>query len=331
MVAQAARSNSNFSGIRPLSISHDLISVANLIEQAFAADMDDTGRAAVRDMRLAGRVGFMFGWMEVFEPQGEGLMPGFVWIENNQVVGNATVRRLSIFSRGWMIGNVAVKPEWRGRGIARALMTSCIDLARSRSAEWVSLQVRSDNPIARGLYDSLGFRSIGETVELVRTEPDWPAPPARSNVGQLRLAQPHDTNEVFKLAQAAYPDNMRLIEPHYRSQFEVGWDQRLIDFLSGESVKFYVIEHEQAIVGAAWLKVKRRSHNGKLGVWAAPAYRGQVEHTLLDAVLSQAPASTRSITARISSDHPEGYDALLRRQFTVIRNLLSMRLDLNTA
>jgi ribosomal protein S18 acetylase RimI-like enzyme len=330
MVAHAAQPSSTFSGLRPLSLSRDLVSVANLIAQAFADDMDDTGRAAVREMRWLGRLSFMFGWLDAFEPQGEGMLPGFVWIEDNQVVGNATVRRLNAYTRGWMIGNVAVAPEWRGRGIARGLMNGCIDLSRQRSAEWVALQVRSDNALARRLYDSLGFRSIGETIEWVRTEPDRLTRPEKSGVGRLRAALPRDTQAIFKLAQSALPDAMRWLEPHYRSQFELGLDQRFVDFISGQWAAWRVIEIDHSVIGAASIKVNRRTRTGRLGVWTAPAYYGQLEQTLVDAVLSELPASTRSISARLPSDHVAGCDALLARSFTSVRKLTSMRLDLQS-
>jgi ribosomal protein S18 acetylase RimI-like enzyme len=330
MVAHAAQPSSTFSGLRPLSLSRDLVSVANLIELAFAEDMDDSGRAAVREMRWLGRLSFMFGWLDVFEPQGEGMLPGFVWIEDNKVVGNATVRRLNAYARGWMIGNVAVAPDWRGRGIARSLMNGCIDLSRQRNAEWAALQVRSDNTIARGLYDSLGFRSIGETIEWVRAEADRPTRPERSNVGLLRAAQPRDAQSIFSLAQSAQPDAMRWLEPQYRSQFELGLDQRFIDFMNGQRVVWRVIEIDHSVVGAAMIKINRRTHNGRLGVWTAPAYYGQLEQTLVDAVLSELPASTQSIKAHLPSDHIAGCDALLARSFSIVRKLTSMRLDLQS-
>jgi predicted GNAT family acetyltransferase len=56
-----------------------------------------------------------------------------------------------------MIANVAVHPDYRGRGIARALMATAIENGRSRGANAAMLQVREDNPIASHLYYSLGF------------------------------------------------------------------------------------------------------------------------------------------------------------------------------
>ncbi len=329
MVAHATQPTTTFSGVRPINLSHDLVSIANLIERAFADDMDDSGRAAVREMRLLGRFAFLFSWAESFTPQGEGLVPGFVWIEEGQVVGNATVRRLSAFGRGWMIGNVAVIPEWRGRGIARSLMNACIELARQRNGDWIALQVRSDNAIARGLYSSLGFQSISESVELISSKPDRVTRPDRSTVGHLRVAEPRDTDSIFALAQAANTESMRWIEPINRIHFELGLDRRLANFLSGTFAAWRVIQVDKDIVGAASIKVNRWTDAGRLGLWVTPAYRGQVEQTLVDAVLSELPASTRSISARILGDHPAGRDALLSRSFTTARTLANMRLDLH--
>ncbi len=327
MVAHATQPTT-FSGVRPINLTRDLISIAHLIERAFADDMDDSGRAAVREMRLLGRLAFLFSWTESFVPQGEGLVPGFVWIEEGDVVANATVRRLSAFGRGWMIGNVAVVPELRGRGIARSLMNACIDLARQRNGDSIALQVRSDNAIALNLYRSLNFQAISGTLELIRTEPDRVTQPDQSSVGRLRIAEPRDTDQIFALAQAAYTESMRWIEPQYRTQFELGFDRRLANFVSGTFAAWRVIEVDKDIVGAASIKVNRRTNAGRLGLWVAPAYRGQVEQTLIDAALSELPTNPRSISARITGDHPAGRDALLSRSFTTVRELTNMRLDL---
>lgn len=329
MVARAAQPSTTFSGLRPINMSHDLVQVADLIERAFADDMDSGGRAAVREMRWLGRLAFLISWADSFSPQGEGLIPGFVWIEEGDVVGNATVRRLSPFGHGWMIGNVAVVPKVRGRGVGRSLVQACIDLARERSGDWIALQVRSDNAIALNLYRSLGFQVISETIELVNTEPDRVPPPDRSGVGRLRAAGPRDTDLIFALAQAAYTESMRWIEPVYRAHFELGFDRRLANYLSGTFAVWRVIEADKNIIGAASIKVNRWTSAGRLGLWVTPAYRGQIEQTLVDAVLSDVPASTRSISARVTGDHLAGRDALLARRFTTVRALTNMRLDLH--
>jgi ribosomal-protein-alanine N-acetyltransferase len=66
----------------------------------------------------------------------------------------------------WEIGeelhitNVAVHPDHRRRGIARALLSAVLDDARSRKLKLVVLEVRPSNHEARTLYESYGFRVV---------------------------------------------------------------------------------------------------------------------------------------------------------------------------
>jgi len=55
------------------------------------------------------------------------------------------------------IHDLAVLPEWRGKGIGRALLAHVEDRARRRGCCKLTLEVLDDNARARGLYESLGF------------------------------------------------------------------------------------------------------------------------------------------------------------------------------
>ena len=59
------------------------------------------------------------------------------------------------------IQTIATVPTVRGRGVGRVIMTELLAAAHERRAERVFLEVRADNPIAIGLYRSLGFAEIG--------------------------------------------------------------------------------------------------------------------------------------------------------------------------
>ncbi|QEO15192.1 ribosomal-protein-alanine N-acetyltransferase [Agromyces intestinalis] len=59
------------------------------------------------------------------------------------------------------IQTIAVEAGRRGAGLGRALMQALIAEARRRGVESIFLEVRADNPVARGLYASLGFAEIG--------------------------------------------------------------------------------------------------------------------------------------------------------------------------
>lgn len=55
------------------------------------------------------------------------------------------------------IARLAVRPEYRRRGLATALMAACGPWAAARGATRTVLQVAVDNPGALALYDELGF------------------------------------------------------------------------------------------------------------------------------------------------------------------------------
>lgn len=59
------------------------------------------------------------------------------------------------------VQTIAVAPDARGRGLGRALMERMLVQARERRMREVFLEVRADNPVARGLYQSLGFVELG--------------------------------------------------------------------------------------------------------------------------------------------------------------------------
>lgn len=59
------------------------------------------------------------------------------------------------------ITNVAVHPEHRGQGLAKQLIQSFIDLAKSEDLSFLTLEVRVGNQAAISLYRSFGFYQVG--------------------------------------------------------------------------------------------------------------------------------------------------------------------------
>ena len=58
--------------------------------------------------------------------------------------------------------SLAVDPAWRGHGVARALLEGGLDYLRRRGAPRVKLEVLDDNTPACHLYETFGFRPVGE-------------------------------------------------------------------------------------------------------------------------------------------------------------------------
>jgi ribosomal-protein-alanine N-acetyltransferase len=56
------------------------------------------------------------------------------------------------------IESIAVDPEHRGKGLAKALFQHIEDIAKQRGYEKIVLEVREHNREAIGLYEKLGFK-----------------------------------------------------------------------------------------------------------------------------------------------------------------------------
>ncbi len=57
--------------------------------------------------------------------------------------------------------NICIDPAWRGQGLGRHLLRRLLDIARWNGAERLFLEVRPSNPLAKTLYESVGFAEIG--------------------------------------------------------------------------------------------------------------------------------------------------------------------------
>lgn len=62
---------------------------------------------------------------------------------------------------GGELGDLAVDPGHRGRGIGRTLLDRSIEEARLRGARTLYLEVRESNEAARALYETAGFDPVG--------------------------------------------------------------------------------------------------------------------------------------------------------------------------
>jgi [ribosomal protein S18]-alanine N-acetyltransferase len=78
----------------------------------------------------------------------------FVAVCEETVIGYVCM--MSLFEEA-QIMDIAVAPEYRGRGIGRMLMEQAIVIAREKGAEQLVLEVRESNVAAITLYELFGF------------------------------------------------------------------------------------------------------------------------------------------------------------------------------
>ena len=76
-----------------------------------------------------------------------GLLTGSVWVQ-------------TVLDEGY-IGNVAVRPAFRRRGIADALLRALATIGRERGLAFLTLEVRAGNAPAIALYEKNGYVRVG--------------------------------------------------------------------------------------------------------------------------------------------------------------------------
>jgi len=78
--------------------------------------------------------------------------------ENDDLVGYAIVSR---YVDAWHLMNIAVAPEFRRRGIAKALLERLFEVTSGDPRRGYTLEVRVSNTEAIRLYERLGFEARG--------------------------------------------------------------------------------------------------------------------------------------------------------------------------
>lgn len=144
--------------VRPFDAYRDLEAVANLVELCFADSLDPDGKNFIHRMRILARNRGVLKWTNLNNDWSGMPFSGFVWDEGNVLAGNISlIPFIDKGKRCYLIANVAVHPDYRRRGIARALTLRSVEHARNKGAPGVWLHVREDNLQAEDLYKSLGF------------------------------------------------------------------------------------------------------------------------------------------------------------------------------
>ncbi len=147
--------------MRPLNVLRDLSTVADLIELCFSPTMDNDGQRYLSDMRRASRDDSFLRWASHVTETAALPLTGYVWEQDGRIVGNASLIPFRDKGRRiYLIANVATHPDYRRRGIGRALTERVMQQARDKKASAIWLHVRDDNPGAIQLYTDLGFQEI---------------------------------------------------------------------------------------------------------------------------------------------------------------------------
>lgn len=325
MVATAiSKPKAAFRGIRPFRAHTDLYGVARLLQEAFRGEHN----FPFADLPILREIGIVL-WTLGYVPTFPETLEGFVWIEDNRIVGNVTLTADWARGQRYYISNVAVKREYQRRGIARELMRAALEHIRRQHASSVLLNVRPRNEGAIKLYRDLGFQEV-------ETRGQWmldliPLYFASAPPSGLRPLRGSDARAVAELVRAATPANAQPFRPR-PSPFEISFDQRMAEFLGdmclARATQRWVLERERRVAAVLFLREQYLAGAHRIAVETHPDFRGRVEDELIAAawqMLASLPA--RAIRADAFSTYPEWIAALERHGFRFGRGMMLMELS----
>lgn len=321
-------------GLRPINLKTDLAALADLIELSFADSMDSSGRAAVREMRAISRSSVGTGLLVGLNEITQGLSLGFVWIEDGQLVGNVSIYPANwptSLGSTWIIANVAVRPEFQRRGIARQLMEASLALIGKRGGVRAILQVDADNETAINLYQRLGFVQEREWTRWRRTSRMSTLQPMTPRVHISRRRR-DEWRAEYALANMVRPQalgGMGWQRPLHPSHFRNSVGKLFSDFFNLRSVERLVIRSgdEKSLHAVMWVENAFGASSTQLTLMVEPAYQGMYDELLIHTAVQRFGIGRSGLVIEHPSAETQTSEVLTRFGFQTQRKVIHMHWD----
>ncbi len=237
--------------------------------------------------------------LQALHPPLRDALCGFIWEEDGQPVGLTNIIRLGNTDR-WLIGNVAVLPAYRRRGIARRLVEASVTFARERGAASVVLDVVAGNEPAYRLYESLGFIHYDDRYEFSYTPGSLPdVVPAPAGY-RITPCSPRRWRPRYELAQRITPQTVQCYTPVEEGRFRQPPLVRLVMplFLLAEGVRVQAfVAHtdtgDQVVACARSVIRKRAGGTNRLEIELDPAHAALAPHLIARLLHIAAPQGSQ--------------------------------------
>lgn len=307
--------------LRPLNVLRDLPAVADLIELCFSPTMDHDGQRYLSDMRRASRDDSFLRWAARVAETASMPMMGYVWEQDGRIIGNASL--IPFRDRGkrvFLIANVATHPDFRQRGIGRALTERVMRQARDKKASAIWLHVRDDNPDAIKLYQELGFEEAARRTT-------WQASPDRhfSNPDadfEILPRHPRFWSIQQDWLRRLYPMDLNWYQSWNTNALRPGlWNWLYLLFIDFNIRQWAAVRNDELLATLAWMPQGGRSES----LFAATDSAATSSEALTGLLIH----ARRTVTdpPYLTLDYPTGEmtDAIQAAGFRPRRTLLWMR------
>lgn len=321
MVITAQPGSQSKRGPRPININKDIPQVMSLLELCFGTAIYGTGQPFFNNQKYAQSSALM--WR--ITPAAGQLALGYVWEEDGRIVGNVTVLTTKKPGR-YLVVNVAVHPEYRKQGIAKALMEQVDNMVRARGGSEILLQVVKTNEAANALYQSLDYTNLGTMVA-------WYATPARLQrihpshaAPEIRELRASEWQQAYRLDTLSLEPDLNWPEPPEPKMYKQSLWRNVANFLNGRQIETWVTHDDDGALSGMSSIVSEwgRTHHGAIRIH--PHWRGTLERPLLAKLVRRLHYLPRR---NVRIDHPEADELmtllLKEANFQPQRYLIHMR------
>ncbi|MEZ0375348.1 MAG: GNAT family N-acetyltransferase, partial [Candidatus Sericytochromatia bacterium] len=195
----------------------------------------------------------------------------------------------------WHVDNIAVHPDFRGKGVAQSLLNDVFAYYSERGALRFTLEVDTQNAPAIKLYEKLGFRRFS-TLYYHKLSPKqlgkYRELETVSVPAGLRERRASDTEAVWELYQQSIPPYIRVVEDRTPGDFSLSPVQQGTEWLKkslkrSQAIHFVVEDsHRQCLAAAIDIYAQLRELPHVIQFSLHPAY-GDLAEPLLRWALNQ--------------------------------------------
>lgn len=307
--------------LRSFDVRRDLKPAADLIELCFADTLTVDGHRYLQTMRATARR-YEDNYLSAPVIARASLpLSGYVWEDAGKLIGNLSLIPFIYHGRRiYMIANVAVHPDHRRRGIARALTQTAMEKTHRRRIPELWLQVRHDNPAAVSLYTSMEFApQARRTTWTVRAKALRGEIPVGSRV-TLRSARHWEQQQNW--LKQNYPVSLRwhiLIKDRALKPGIIGL---LYKFFAEIRVRHWAAQNKDQLLGVLTWQATR-TYADHLWLAAPPETEAEALQTLLP-FIRQEYGLARPLTLEYPAGR--GDDILLSAGFEPQHTLIWMKI-----
>lgn len=227
--------------IRPINLHTDLNGLADLLYYSFSDARDADGERYIAYLRRISQTA-LFSDIAKRKPEKYSLPgEGFVYEEGGRILGNITLSSIELRKESiYLISNVAVNPDQRGRGIARKLTQTALQYIESQGVKQIWLQVKQENQSAISLYEKFDFKTF-------MTRTTWVGEKRQTflqqqNNSSIRRRTQSDWEEQKKQFEVLYPRELTCSFGFELESMKPSLMTTLRDFIHNTISRHWVLE-----------------------------------------------------------------------------------------